>query len=463
MEELAMANFATRVRGGRVMLRGELVEADLLVDDGKVVAAVSGDHSAEAVEELDASGLLVLPGIIDTHAHTREPGYTHKEDFLSASQAGAVGGVTTMIDMPNVEPPTDTVETYEQKKALAASKSIIDWGHWVAGTKVEEIPRLAANGATGFKIFQVSGTYPHDPRLAINDDGALLRSMRAIAETGLPLLVHPFNQSLFEQLSEEAFAAGKPPNWYTFGEVYTTEAIWHTAVNTLLNLQALSGVRLQLIHTHAAGSLRLIRQAKERGQRVTAAVDPKYYHLTRDDLMRTKGRACPGGFITQDSERMAEIWRSLNDGTIDSIDSDHAPHTLEEIEVQDTDAWHAAMGSPQYDWQYSIVLTDVDKGHLPLRRAVELLSEAPARLLGLWPKKGSLLPGSDADLVLIDPDREVTLTDDGLYTKVGWTPYLDWQVKGVVNLTMLRGTVIARERKVIGTPGFGQYVAGRPQ
>lgn len=458
-----MANFQTRIRGGQVMISGQLVDADLLIDEGKIVAAVERDHVAEAAEELDATGRVVLPGIIDTHAHTRDPGYTHKEDFLTASQAGAAGGVTTMIDMPNVEPPTDTVETFEAKRAEADRTSIIDWGHWVAGTKLDEIQKLADAGATGYKIFQVSGAYPHDPRLAMNDDGALLRAMRAVEKTGLPLLIHPFNQSLFEQLSEEAFAAGKPANWYTFGEVYTTDAIWQTAVNTLINLQALSGVRLNLVHTHAAGSLRLIRAAKARGQRVTASLDPKYYHLTREDLLRVKGRACPGGFITEDADRMAEIWRSLNDGTIDNIDGDHAPHTLEELEQMEEDAWHSAMGSPQYDWQYSIMLTDVNNGKLPLWRAVELMSEAPARLVGVWPQKGAVLPGSDADLVFVDLTREHTLTDEGLYTKVQWTPYVGWTVKGVVTLTMLRGTVIAKDRKVIGEPGFGQYIKGRPQ
>jgi dihydroorotase-like cyclic amidohydrolase len=241
------------------MIGGTLVDADLLIDGGLIAGILSRDNTTEAVEDIDATDRLVLPGIIDTHAHTREPGYTHKEDFLTASQAGAAGGVTTMIDMPNVEPPTDTVETYLEKRQLADSKSIVDWGHWVAGTKIQEIPKLAEAGATGFKIFQVSGAYPHDPRLAMNDEGDLLRAMRVVAETGLPLLVHPFNQRLFEQLSDEAFAAGKPANWYTFAEVYTAEAIWHTAVNTLINLQALTGVRLNLVHTHSAGSLRLVR------------------------------------------------------------------------------------------------------------------------------------------------------------------------------------------------------------
>ena len=458
-----MAGYATRIAGGEVMVRGELVRADLLIDEGRIAAIVEPSSSAEALETIDATGKVVLPGIIDTHAHAREPGYTHKEDFLTASQAAAAGGVTTMVDMPNVEPPTDTVEALIAKRDLADKKSIIDWGHFAAGTRLDEIPKLAAEGATGFKIFQVSGEYPHDPRLAMNDEGQLIAAMRAVAETGLPLVIHPFNQSLFEKLTEEAFAAGKPNNWYTFGEVYTTEEIWHTAVNTLMNLQALTGARVHLVHTHSGGSLRLIRDAKERGQRVTCSVDPKYYHLTRDDLMRLKGRACPGGFITEDAARMAEIWRSLNDGTVDSLDADHAPHTLEELEVMEEDAWHAAMGSPQYDWMYSITLTDVHEGRFSLARAVEMLSEAPGRLLGIYPRKGVLLPGSDADLLLVDLERQVTLTDEGLYTKVGWTPYLGRTITGVVELTMLRGTVIARDRDVIGTPGFGRYIAGVAQ
>jgi dihydroorotase (multifunctional complex type) len=445
------------------MMSGVLVVADILIEGEQIVGVVDPSEEVADAIDIDAAGKVVLPGIIDTHAHTREPGYTHKEDFLSASQAAAAGGVTTIIDMPNVEPPTDTVEALVEKRKIAERKSIVDWGHWVAGTNIDEIPRLAEAGATGFKIFQVSGAYPHDPRLAINDEATLLRAFRAIAKTGLPCLVHPFNQRLFEQLSDEAFGDGKPPDAFTFGEVYTTEAIWHTAVNTLLNLQQLSEVRLHVVHTHSAGSLRLIKDAKSRGQRVSAALDPKYYHLTRKDLERQHGRACPGGFITEDPERMAIIWESLRDGTIDMIDADHAPHTLEEIAVLETDAWNAAMGSPQYDWHYSVTLSDVASGQLTLARAVELLAVAPARMLGLYPRKGALLPGSDADLVLVDLDKRVTLSDRGLFTKVGWTPFLDWTVTGIVELTMLRGTVVARDRQIVGQPGLGRYVSGIPQ
>lgn len=458
-----MANFELRIRGGRVFSGGGLIDADVLIQSGRIAALLSPGEDVAARASIDATGQWILPGIIDTHAHTREPGYEYKEDFLTASQAAAAGGVTTMIDMPNVEPPTSTVEAFLAKRELAAAKSIIDYGHWVAPTQPDQIGPLADAGATGFKVYQVSGAYPHDPRLAVNDDGTLVAMMRAVQSTGLPLLVHPFNQSLFDRLSQDAFDAGKPPNWDTFSEVYTTESIWHTAVNTLINLQSLTDVRLHLVHTHSGGSIRLVRAAKEAGRRVTAAIDPKYYHLTQQDLAEQTARICPAGYVTEDPERMAIIWRGLEDGTIDMIDSDHAPHTLEELEQQNDDAWHAAMGSPQYDWQYSIVLTDIANGHLSLGRAVSLLSEAPAKLLGIYPRKGALVPGADADLVLVDPTATRTLTDDGLYTKAGWTPYRGRMVQGVVTLTMLRGTVIARDRTIVGSAGFGQYIAGIAQ
>lgn len=463
---MTIAEYDVRIAGGEVFVGGEVIPADLYVRNEKIALLVDRRLQAEAfpaAQNINAAGMTVLPGAIDTHTHTRDPGYTHKEDFLTASQAAASGGVTSIVDMPNVEPPTDTLETFEEKRAVADAKCIVDWGHWVAGTKPEQIPKLAAAGATGFKIFQVSGAYPHDPRLAMNDEAALMASFRAIAETGLPCLVHPFNQSLFERLSEEAFAAGKPPNGRTFSEVYTTEAIWHTAVNTLINLQELTDVRLQLLHTHSAGSLRLIRNAKERGRRVTAEVDPKYYHYTLDDLERMGARAVPAGFVTEDEERMAEIWRSLNDGTIDNISTDHAPHTLDEIAVADQNAWEANLGSPQLEWLYSLILTDVSEGRHSLARAVALLCENPAKLIGVWPAKGALLPGSDADLVLVDLDEEFEVTEKDIYTKVGWTAYEGRRLKGKITLTMLRGQVIATEGKVIGEPGYGRYLGSHPQ
>lgn len=458
-----MADFDLCLSGGQVYVGGEFVVADLYVKDEKV-ALLSLPREKNATKRvLDVSGMLILPGIIDLHTHTRDPGYTHKEDFFTVSQAAAAGGVTTWVDMPNVEPPTTTVELLEEKRARAEKQSLVDFGHFASGVNLAEIPKLAAAGVTGYKIFQVSGAYPHDPRLALNDEGKLLERFRTIAKTGLPCVVHPFNQPLFDFFSEEAFAQGKPRNHVTFAEIYTRNVIWESAIASLLALQQESGVRLHVVHTHAAGSLRLLRQAKLKGQRVTVEVDPKYFHLGIKDLEEKGPQICPAGFIPEDQERMAEIWNSLRDGTIDNIGSDHAPHTNEEVEKQRTDAWSAAMGNPQYDHYLSVFLSDVHEGKITLSNLVRCLSENPAKILGIFPRKGALLPGSDADLVVVDFEREKTLSNAGLYTKVQWSPYAGWRVKGMPVLTMVRGKIVAENGKVVGEAGYGRYIAGVPQ
>jgi dihydroorotase len=290
-----------------------------------------------------------------------------------------------------------------------------------------------------------------------------LERFRAIAKTGLPCVVHPFNQPLFDRFSEEAFAQGKPRNHVTFAEIYTRDVIWETAIASLLALQRESGVRLHVVHTHAAGSLRLLRQAKLKKQRVTVEIDPKYFHLGIADLNEKGPQICPAGFVPQDQERMQEIWNSLHDGTIDSIGSDHAPHTNEEVEKQRIDAWGAAMGSPQYDHYLSVFLNDVHQGKFTLPNMVRCLSENPAKILGIFPRKGALLPGSDADMVVVDFERERILNNDELYTKVKWSPYAGWRVKGTPVLTMVRGKVVAENGKVVGERGHGKYIGGIPQ
>jgi dihydroorotase (multifunctional complex type) len=458
-----MAEFDLCLSGGRVFVGGELIDADLYIKGESIACISSRGGTKESSRVIDVSGKLVLPGIIDLHAHTRDPGYTHKEDFFTVSQAAAAGGITTWIDMPNVEPPTTTVPLLEEKRARALKESLVDFGHFASGANLDEIAGLAGAGVTGYKIFQVSGAYPHDPRLALNDDGKLLERFRAIARTGLPCVVHPFNQPLFDRFSEEAFAQGKPRNHVTFAEIYTRDVIWETAIASLLALQRESGVRLHVVHTHAAGSLRLLRQAKAKKQRVTVEIDPKYFHLGIEDLNEKGPQICPAGFVPQDQERMAEIWNSLRDGTIDSIGSDHAPHTNEEIEKQRIDAWGAAMGSPQYDHYLSVFLNDVHLGKFTLANMVRCLSENPAKILGIFPRKGALLPGSDADIVVVDFERERVLSNEELYTKVKWSPYAGWRVKGTPLLTTVRGKIVAENGKVVGERGHGKYIAGVAQ
>ena len=395
----------TRIRNGVIQTPNGPIEADVLIEGERISALLARDSEVVADVDVDASGLWVLPGLIDLHAHTRSPGYEYKEDFLTSSRAAAVGGYTTYVDMPNVEPPTTTVELFEEKRAIADEQCLIDYGHFVGPVQLDQIEGFAKAGVTGFKIFQVTGGYPHDPRLAIDDPGRLYETFSAIADTGLPCVVHPFAQTVFEHLYEAAAQAGAPRDIHTFSEVYTRDVVWRTAVAILLELQRDTGVRLQVVHTHAPGSLRLLRQAKVEGVGVTVSVDPKYFHLRDEDIKAQGARAIPGGTVTNDAARMEMIWQSIDEGTIDIIDSDHAPHTLEDLKLMDVDPLIGPFGSPQFDHLLSLMLTDVRKGNIRLERLVQMLTETPARILGLYPEKGALVPGSQADVVLVDPTR----------------------------------------------------------
>lgn len=452
-----------RIRGGVIQTPGGSVAADILVSGERIAGLVDRQAEAPAAEEIDARGRWILPGLVDLHVHARVPGYDYKEDFRTASRAAAVGGVTTFVDMPNLEPPTTTVELLAERRELAERDSHVDFGHFASSRNLEEIPKLAAAGAAGFKTFQVGGGYPHDPRLVMSDPADLYATFAAIAETGLPCVVHPFTQSLMDYLSEQQFAAGEPRDIKTFSRVYTRDIVWSSSVAILLELQRETGARLHLLHTHASASLRMIRRAKADGLGVTAAIDPKYFHLRGEDLAEHGARGLPGGFIVEDDERMAAIHEALDDGTLDVIDSDHAPHTLDDLKRMEADPWTGPWGGPHLEHLLSLLLTDVAAGRIRLERLVALLSESPARILGVYPRKGALLPGSDADLVIVDPDRPVVPQDEGMESKSAWTPYAGWELRGAPILTMLRGTVIARDGQVLNQPGSGRHVSGVAQ
>ena len=456
-------DYDLRIRGGIVQTASGPMEVDVLVSGERVAGLVDRHADATARREIDARSRWILPGLVDTHVHARVPGYDYKEDFRTASRAAAVGGVTTFIDMPNLEPPTTTVELLSQRRALAEKDAHVDFGHFASSRNLDQIPKLAAAGAAGFKTFQVGGGYPHDPRLVMSDPADLFATFAAIAETGLPSVVHPYAQTLMDHLSQLEFAAGAPRDIRTFSKIYTSDIVWSASVAILLELQRETGVRLHLLHTHSGASLRLIRQAKADGHGVSAAIDPKYFHLRGEDLLEHGARGLPGGFIVENPERMAAIFEGLDDGTIDVIDSDHAPHTLDDLKQMEADPWTGPWGGPHLEHMLSLLLTDVAAGKIRLERLVALFCENPARMLGLYPQKGALHVGSDADIVIVDPTRAVVPQDEGMESKSAWTPYAGWELIGAPVMTLLRGTVIAEDGVVLNEPGSGRHISGVAQ
>lgn len=450
------------LRGGRVVTASGTFEADVAIAGERIAAVTRGESPASARETLDARGMLVLPGAIDTHTHHREPGFTHKEDIESATRAAAAGGVTTSVGMPNVEPPTNTLERYRAVLDLYARKSFVDFNHNPSPTVTQEVPGLARAGALGFKVWMLADTkraYPHMPGTAVHDHGHLLEIAEAVAATGRPLMVHPHDQELMRTIEQRSWARGETDHRaYARAFASYEGMVWDGAAAWLVRLQEATGIHLHLLHVKTGRLAQLVREAKARGQRVTAELNPIAVFAAHD--WANVERLGPYVLSTWTGPDQAQhLWRALADGTIDVIGTDHAPHTREEKEIGWMDMWKAGGGAPAIQEYLPLFLTAVHEGRLSLERLVELVSSGPARTFGLYPKKGAILGGSDADLVVVDPERESVIRAQDMLTKCGWTAFEGMRVRGAVVHTIVRGGFVVRDGLVVGRPGWGKIAA----
>ncbi len=449
------------ISGGRVWTPGGEVEADIGIDKGKIVFFGSTATAPQSSKVIDAKGKVVIPGLIDTHTHHRDPGFTHKEDLTTATQAAAAGGVTLSIGMPNVNPPTTNVERFKNVIEISKKKSLVDFNHNPSGTVPEEIPRLAEEGCLAFKIFMVKDTgrdYPHMPGIGLHNHGDLFRSFEAVAKTGLRLMVHPHDQDLMDVIEQRYWNRGdRSPQAYAKAYREFDGIIWDTAIATILRLQKATGVKLHILHMSTPGALEMVRRAKEEGRPVSCEVNPWALFLGNSwENIEKLGPYCLGFWVPE--EHAEAIWQGIRDGIIDVVGTDHAPHTKEEKEIGWKDMWKSPGGEPQIQDYLSLFLTEVNRGRLTLDRLVRLASYDVARLFGVYPRKGVLQVGSDADLVIVDMGKEVTINNETTYTRVGWTPYHGRKVKGAPVATVVRGTVVMENGNVVGKPGYGQFI-----
>ena len=450
------------VKGGKVWTPGGLIEADIAVHQGKVAALAKPTALPDSFSAvIEAKGKVVIPGLVDTHTHHREPGFTHKEDITTATQAAAAGGVTLSVGMPNVDPPTTTVERYRNVIEISKKKAIVDFNHNPSGTVPEEISKLAEAGCLGFKIFMVRDTgrdYPHMPGIGLHNHGALFRCFEEVAKTGLPLMIHPHDQDLMDVIEQKYWQRGdRSPQAYARAYRDFDGIIWDTAIATILRFQKATGVKLHILHMSTPGGLEMARRAKEEGRPVSVEVNPWALFLGSWENVEKLGPYCLGFWVPE--HHVETLWKGIEDGTVDLIGTDHAPHTKEEKDVGWKDMWKSPGGEPQIQDYLKLFLTAVDEGKLTLDKLVRITSYNPARIFGVLPRKGVIQVGSDADLVIVDMNKEETITNETTYTRVGWTPYHGRKVKGVPVYTIVRGKVVMQDGKVVGKPGDGEFVA----
>lgn len=434
------------IKGGLVwMEHAGLVRAGIAIDNGVVVGIAEDAILPRGRREIDASGRIAIPGLIDTHVHFRDPGFLYKEDYETGTRAAAAGGVTMVVDMPNVKPVPNSASRLRDHRENASRKALVDFNHWACPTIPEEIGKIAEEGVVGFKFFMISQHYPYDnPEQFLYDPYQIYRAFGEIAKTGLPCLVHPWNQDMWVGVREAYKKAGKTSLKDYYRAKRTGDNFLEASSQAMLLLLArTTGCRLWLLHNDWVPLIDFVRRMKTIGYDAVFEQNPwAVFQATADTI-----------------EGADEKWKSLMDGTITVIGSDHCPHSNEEVKKSREDAFNSIGTSiPSLEHMLSLYLTEINgKGRISLDRVVELLSVNVAKQLGLYPTKGTIRIGSDADITLIDMNREEVIDEERLYTKCGNTPYAGWTLHGVPVTTIVRGNPVMLDREIVGRPGGGRF------
>lgn len=417
------------VKDGRVYTGGRLLSTDIWIRDGRIAAL--GGHNT-AAERIDASGMIIIPGAVDMHVHFRDPGYTHKEDWESGSISAAAGGVTTVVDQPNTDPPVMDAASYREKLNLAKRRSVVDFCLNGGPGDVESL--LTAGAAAIGEIFMYEMS---DERLTgVLDDVRRLGALATVhAEDGD--VIRRYSEPLKDVSDPDVHSRARPP----IAEV--------SAIDRALSA---SGCRLHICHVSTAEGLELIR--RRRDGRVTCEVAPHHLFLSRRDYRRlgTFLKTNPPVRNTADCDA---LWDGLRRGDVDVLASDHAPHLPEE---KRDDIWHAPPGVPGVETMLPLMLYAVKSNMITLERAVDALSARPASILGLS-SKGEIAIGKDADLVIFDPKRQERIDVQRLHSRADWTPYEGKKAIFPV-MTLVRGIVVF-DGDIEVSPGYGRNIETR--
>mgnify|MGYP005842139061 CR=1 FL=1 len=447
------------IKNGKVYTEQGFHDLDVGVIGEKIACLCKPGMIPEGVKTIDAKGKYVLPGIIDWHTHIREPGFTHKEDFETGTRAAAAGGVTMVFPQPNTDPVPHTVENYRLQVELAKSKAVVDFHPIASPLGYEDgwVPRLSDEGSAWFKIFQKVAHYPYSTPAATVNTAEIYAAFKEVAKTGKYCAVHPFDHFFFEEAAKIVKKQGLPMtlmNWRH--HTYTDEEITGAAYQ-LYYLAKKAKVKWYALHAWMPGYIDLVRWAKKEGEidviasfEIMPTLDPaeKLYDPKTGAWDVEIGRDAP-----PDVEKM---WAAVMDGTIDFIGSDHAPHAKEDYHPDDP--LHTPAGFGMIEWYGHILLNEVNKGSLTLEKLVQVTSVNGAKIFGFYPRKGSNIPGTDADFTICDLDREWTIGSEKIYTKSQLNGYHGRKIKGKVTHTIVRGKVVMEEGEVTGSPGWGKFI-----
>lgn len=459
------------IRGGRIVKPSGIVEADVLCHDGRITGVIEPGHRIDADEVIEAKGLLVFPGFIDPHVHSRDPGALHKEDFSHSTRAAAASGITTMFEMPNTNPPVADVDTFRARADQHERVAHVDFGLWglsLGRENYDQIEGLFQEGAVGIKLFWGYALDRATKELVYDmgnrgpsevvpppDNGAVFSLFKRVAEVGGLLAAHCEDAQV---LRETQRLLGRECESYEDLLTIRPEVAEAAAIALGIEFTRVTRCRFHVVHVASKRGASLIRSARQEGIPVSAETCPHYLTLTSDDYADV-GPAMKVYPLIRERMHQDALWEAISDGTIDSIGSDHAPHTREE---KMADLGRAPAGAVGVETLVPLMLDRVARERMSPQKLAWLLSEGTARIFSIDARKGQIRPGADADLALVDLTITRSIEAGRLHTKQTNSPWIGRQVKGAVVLSVLRGKKVMQDGEPIGEPA-GRVVRAVPR
>lgn len=453
-----MAEGTRVVHGGTIVTSDGPVRADIVIR-GETIAAVMADASDVDGERIDAAGLVVVPGGIDAHTHFREPDPNLVEGFDTGSRAALAGGVTSIVEMPQASPTSSNGQDIRDKKALIAERSIVDVALWggITGQPLIQVEEMIDEGIVALKAFMPASSPGFPPA----DDQVLLDTFTFLADSGSDLRfgLHCESDTLMKAGIARMQAAGrKDPLAHAESRPPLVET---EAVHRALFFAELTGAWLYVCHCASADALEFVKQAKARGARVEVETCPQYLSLDYSDLVKHGPFArCAPAFRERDE--VERIWQYVADGTVDVVSSDHCGYTVESKLAGMDDIWKAPLGCSGVQTMYPSLFDEVvNRRGLGLTRFVELSATNPAKVFSLYPRKGVIQVGSDADLAFYAPDHSWEVRGADMLHRNKWTPFEGKTIGASVVRTMVRGNTLfdrSASESVTGQPGYGRFL-----
>jgi dihydropyrimidinase len=446
------------VRGGTVVREAGAEPADVLIKEGRISAIGRDLNEPSGIKIVDASGMLVLPGVIDVHTHFQmksAKGFTTADDFFQGSVSAAFGGVTTVIDFADSPLPGQTLfGCVEERKTKADPNLILDYTLHAVVTRfgeeeAKDMKALIAKGVTNCKIFTTYDT------LKLEDED-LSRLLKFAGQTGLLVIVHAEDDRLVQAAQLALKDQGKTgPGYHGVSRPAEAEV---SAINQVIAEAKTADSLLYIVHVSTGSGAQAIAHARRAGQRVMGEACPHYLLLTEDLYQAPDAQKYIMSPPLRTKEDNLMLWRALAQEELQTAATDHCSYTWEQKSQAET-CFDTPPGIPGVETLLPLLYSEgVGKGRITLSQLVRFLAGNPARIFGLYPQKGTLVPGSDGDLVIFDPEKEVVLTGSSLHSAAGYTPFEGWKVKGYPRATILRGQVVCQDGKLFAKRGTGRFL-----